>query len=132
MSIESSDPEEIERQFSRDGYIVIPEALSLERVAELRDQVEQAFDRGPIGFMDDVSIYDVFVAHPEWFDVICNDRIVFNLKALLGDDYVLATDSSVNRGRSNAASGYDALGYARQDRSAHAAAPCASWLGEQE
>ena len=106
------DAETLRAQYNRDGYVLVPGALSQERVHEIRNQImtkvsdapiervephfiSEPYKKPPEERRDGTLFLDTYCRFPEFIDVIANPKTVEALKALLGNDYLLLPDDSV-------------------------------------
>ena len=77
--------------FARDGFLVVPNAITTEQVQWLRGFLRPLFDvpseQRPLGDTD-FFLYDVFSRHPELRWLLWNPVLVGTLRDLLGEDFV--------------------------------------------
>lgn len=75
-------------QFQRDGFTVVPNAISPEQVASLREYLIGSFEQEST-FKSDTPYLraDLCARHPETRFLLAQPALVQSLKALLGDDF---------------------------------------------
>ncbi len=110
------DKEAIEAQFQRDGYVLVPGAISRERVLEIRKGIAERINNQSSGVFNQPAellqkvysqepakgiLTDLFVNYPEALDVACNDKVTEMLKVVLGDNFVMLPDSTAHWGYYN-------------------------------
>lgn len=77
------------REFDENGFLLIPNVVSKERVAELRSYLIDDFDGGERFQSDTPALRaDLCARHPETRDLLWNEKMVGPLRSLLGDDFV--------------------------------------------
>jgi ectoine hydroxylase-related dioxygenase (phytanoyl-CoA dioxygenase family) len=91
-------------QFERDGYLVIPEALSAEQTARLRRGVEAAFAEASAeaelygGNMPKIWRPKMFERGPDFEEAVDNPRVIDLVEAILGRDCHLIAMSALRTG----------------------------------
>jgi hypothetical protein len=100
---------DLERTFERDGFLVLKKALTAQHTLSLRQFLLAALARHETRPDPNSPIQsyatpcraiwpDFFETNPDWFDILCNARVVDALHALLGDPFVLTRDSIAHWG----------------------------------
>ncbi len=92
--------ESLEEKFDRDGFVIVEQAVSRDRIGELRQRIARHLGRPP-EVTEQAVIMDCYVACPDTIDSLLNEKGVAALKALLGDDFVVLPDSSITIDRWN-------------------------------
>ena len=90
------------QQFHRDGFLILPDALSPEQVAGLHAGVRRAFDQEPdqetranYGALTRIWRARMFEQGPEFEEIIDNPRTIDLIEALLGADCHLIAMSAL-------------------------------------
>jgi len=114
MSMVNGEIPSLVEQLHRDGFLVIPDALSPEQVARLREGVERAFAEPS----EEAALYGemmtriwrpkMFERGPEFEEVIDNPRVIDLIEAVLGPDCHLIANSALRTGPGEGISGWHA------------------------
>jgi hypothetical protein len=88
------------RSFHQDGYLLVPNVLSAEKVKALKEFLRPLFDlpakeRAP-GDTDQI-LFDIYSRHSKLRWLLFHEQTMKVLKDLLGDDYVVLRESSAHR-----------------------------------
>ncbi len=109
-------PDEMERQFDRDGYVVVSNVLSDKQIRVMRQAIADRISAKSTGVYQQPSellqkvytqepakgiLSDLFVNCPETLDVVCNEKVSTALKVILGDPFVMLPDSTAHWGYYN-------------------------------
>jgi hypothetical protein len=87
-------------QFERDGYVVVPAALSPDEVAHLRAYFTKVFAEPPTHPGDVAQVrQDIFARLPETRVFMTKPSILSALRAVLGDDFVFVPEMQVHDSR---------------------------------
>lgn len=90
------------QQFEKDGYILLSQVISPERVQEVRSQLLALYDHrkgqglNPNKGLKDV-LFDVYVQHPDLLDTLCNPPTMGALHRILGANFIIPPDTSALR-----------------------------------
>ncbi len=109
MMVRMESISELEDKFERDGFVLVRDVLTKQKVRFLREFLIGTLERHEAmpnmheGIQTDSILYraiwpNFYQINPDWFDIFCNARIVEPLHRLLGDPFVLTRDSIVHWG----------------------------------
>ena len=83
-------------QFHKDGYILVPNVLSTEEIAQLRAFLRPKFDLPPDQHFHgdtDHFLFDIFNRYPEMRWLLLHEPSIRIIKSLLGEDYVVLREA---------------------------------------
>lgn len=100
LNIEVDDP--LVQEFERNGYVLLPQVISPERVVEVRRRLLEECARrkeqglNPNKGLKDV-LFDVYARYPDLLDTLCNPQTLDALKRILGSSFIVPPDTSALR-----------------------------------
>lgn len=92
-----NDPRNLQDQFVKNGFIHIKNAISPERVQELREKLDVLFGEGNLNYNVRTMRPNHTFPHPDLYLVPFLDKIVGSLKSILGDPYTMFADYNIQR-----------------------------------
>jgi len=88
---------DLKADFERDGYVVVPNALSSQEVQELRDFFLPILDADP-AYEGDTKLVrmDIAARYPETRFLLWKPEVVQSIRTLLGDDFLFLPEMAVH------------------------------------